>query len=398
MAAPNAGQSETTPFAERDASKRVSSLKTLSYGLVNDEEDDIMNDSGVTKLYDVKSLTTLKVFGSASGTVLYNATLWKETAMMAFIYWFLFVPGYHLRWKGFSEFVGKESTIRAFIAMFSTLIGLLLSFYTALNLGRWWQMRMAVQSIQEGSKKLSMMVSQGCTQDQVLLQTINRYARASLYLLFAASQMEHGQDPPRVKAVKSGFLTQEECDKLGKLNPHMTFVQAETLWVWLANVVTRLHDQGLTKGAPHYCALLGAVDKGRAGICDVQTYLETPIPIGYVHLLCLMVKLHNVILTVLMAMVAVMLTGGDKGFQIVAMFRVSVRAFFMPFLYNALLVLNAEVTDPFGGDAGDFDWSNFDANLAMSGKSYATAANFLPRSLTDTNYEPIKPSSEAQGP
>ena len=51
-----------------------------------------------------------------------------------------------------------------------------------------------------------------------------------------------------VKAVKSGFLTQEECDKLGTLNPHMTFVQAETLWVWLANVVTRLHDQGLTTG------------------------------------------------------------------------------------------------------------------------------------------------------
>jgi len=401
MAAPSTCQSETTPFgpvSKKDTKKRVSTLQTESYGLVDEHEVDLQNDEGVSHVYDVKSLTTLKVFGIASGTVLCSSTLWKETAMMAFVYWFAFMPGYYFRWKGFSEFVGKESTIRAFIAMFSTLIGLLLSFYTALNLGRWWQLRMAVQNIQEGSKKLTMLVSQGCTQDRVLLQTINRYARASLYLIFAASQMEDGQDSPRVKAVKSGFLTQEESDNLGKLNPHMTFVQAETLWVWLANVVTRLHDQGLTKGAPHYCALLAAVDQGRSGICDVQTYLETPIPVGYVHLLCLMVKLHNVILTILMAMVAVMLAGGSKGINEVAMFRVSVRAFFMPFLYNALLVLNAEVADPFGGDEGDFDWSNFDTNLAMSGKSYAAAADLLPNILAKKQYQPIKSSSESQGP
>jgi len=401
MAAPSTCQSETTPFgpvSKKDTKKRVSTLQTESYGLVDEHEVDLQNDEGVSHVYDVKSLTTLKVFVVASGTVLCSSTLWKETAMMAFVYWFAFIPGYYFRWKGFSEFVGKESTIRAFIAMFSTLIGLLLSFYTALNLGRWWQLRMAVQNIQEGSKKLTMLVSQGCTQDRVLLQTINRYARASLYLIFAASQMEDGQDSPRVKAVKSGFLTQEESDNLGKLNPHMTFVQAETLWVWLANVVTRLHDQGLTKGAPHYCALLAAVDQGRSGICDVQTYLETPIPVGYVHLLCLMVKLHNVILTILMAMVAVMLAGGSKGINEVAMFRVSVRAFFMPFLYNALLVLNAEVADPFGGDEGDFDWSNFDTNLAMSGKSYAAAADLLPNILANKQYQKIKSSSESQGP
>jgi len=395
MSAPSAVLSESTPLsdaASKDKVKRVKSRAEMSsYGLVSKE---VEKDEGVSKVYDVNTLITWKVFGIASGTVLHSSTLWKETAMMALVYWFVFGPSYIWRWKGFSEFVGKESTIRAFIAMFSTLIGLLLSFYTALNLGRWWQMRMAVQAIQEGSKKLTMMVSQGVTQDKVLLQTINRYARASLYLIFQASQMEPGEDAPVIKAVKRGFLTQEEADNLQKLNPHMAFVQAETLWVWLGNVVTRLHDQGLTKGAPHYCLLIATVDQGRSGICDVQTFLETPIPLGYVHLLCLMVKLHNLILTVLMAMTAVMHAGGQHGFDIVGVFRVSVRAFFMPFLYNALLVLNAEVTDPFGGDDGDFSWSNFDSNLAMSGKSYAKASNHLPESLK-AHFLPIK---SEQGP
>merc|ERR1719162_602055 len=133
-----------------------------------------------------------------------------ETIVNALIYWSAFFGIMAYRWKGFSDFIGKESTIRAFIAMFSTLIGLLLSFYTALNLGRWWQMRMATQHIVEGSKKLTMMVAQ-LTTDQNLLQTINRYSRASMFLVFAASQMEEGGQTPLRKAVEEGLLTEEEA-------------------------------------------------------------------------------------------------------------------------------------------------------------------------------------------
>jgi predicted membrane chloride channel (bestrophin family) len=350
-------------------------------------EKEIMEDDGIPRLYDVNSLITFRVFGHFNGTVFQSKTLWMETGMTAILYWSVFAVLASLRWKGFSEFIGKESTIRAFIAMFSTLIGLLLSFYTALNLGRWWQMRMAVQHIVEGSKKLTMMVS-CCTQDPVMLQPINRYARASLFLIFAASQMEEGKDVPRVQAVKAGLLTQEEGDKLEKANAHMTFVQAETLWTWLASAVTKLHKQGLSQGAPHYCALMGAVEEGRGGCASIQAFLETPIPLGYVHLLCAMVKLHNAILTVLMAMTSVMLAGGAQGFQPVGVFRTAFRAFFMPFLYNAILILNSEVTDPFGGDPGDFDWSNYDVNLRMSGESYVKASGDLPESISQFKAEP----------
>jgi len=341
-------------------------------------EEEIASEDGLPRNYDINKLITFNVFGVYGGTVFQSRILWKETMMMGVLYWSVFIFTYFFRWKGFSEFVGKESTIRAFIAMFSTLIGLLLSFYTALNLGRWWQMRLAVQNIVEGSKKLTMMVAHGCSQDPTLLQNINRYARASLYLIFCASQMEEGGDPPRKMAVKAGLLTHQEVEKLEKANLHMVYVQAETLWAWLANWVTRLHDQGFTKGPPHYCALMAAVEQGRSGVATIQAYLETPIPLGYVHLLCLMVKLHNAILTVLMALASVMLAGGSKGFQPVGVFRTAFRAFFMPFLYNAILILNSEVTDPFGGDPGDFDWNNYDVNLTMSGKSYVVAADELP--------------------
>jgi len=353
------------------------------YGTLTEEEKAFVEsaDDGVPRNYDVNELITFNVFTYFKGTAFNNRILWKETAVMAVLYWSVFGFGFAFRWKGFSDFVGKESTIRAFIAMFSTLIGLLLSFYTALNLGRWWQMRVAVQHMIEGSKKLSMMIGHGVSQDPAVLKGINRYSRASLFLIFAASRMKDapkGEDPPRVKAMQAGLLTQEELEKLTTANAHMVFVQAETLWTWIANWVTRMHDQGLTRGPPHYCALMAAVEEGRSGVADIQAYLETPIPLGYVHLLCIMVKLHNFILTILMAMASVMLSGGAEGFQPVGVFRTAFRAFFMPFLYNSILILNSEVTDPFGGDDGDFDWSTYDVNLAMSGQSYAIAAQNLP--------------------
>jgi len=380
--------------SKENESSNLFSARSKSYGIDDKQEqqieqENIQNSEGVSANYDLSTLITWRVFGILDGTILQSRTLWIETATTGVLYWLVFGICYNYRFDGFSDMVGKESTIRAFIAMFSTLIGLLLSFYTALNLGRWWSMRMGVQNIEEGCKQLVMMVSQGCSDDEVLLESINRYGQASLFMIFAASQNTNADEAPRIKAMKAGLLTEEEARLLELLNPHMPFVHAETVWVWLANVVTRLHDQGLTKGPPHYCALLGAVEKGRSGVATIQSYLETPIPLGYVHLLCLMVKLHNFILTILMALACVMLAGGHKGLQPVGMFRTSFRAFFMPFLYNAILILNQEVTDPFGGDAGDFSWSGMQLNIKMSGQSYAQAGKQLPSWVTAHDFKPI---------
>merc|ERR1740130_576886 len=250
-------------------------------------------------------------------------------------------------------------------------------------------MRLAVQKIQDAAKRLTMMLSQGVTDDQVLLGTIHRYARASLYLIFAASQFKDGDVAPLDQACERGLLEQEEVDKLKKLNPSMTFVQAETLWVFLANSITRSNAQGLVKGPPHYCLLMSAVEDGRCGVTTIQTHLGTPIPLGYVHLLCLMVKLHNFLVTILLALTSVMLSGGEQGFRPVGVFRTAFKAFFMPFLYNAILILNSDVTDPFGGDAGDFSWSGMQLNIKMSGQSYAQAGKHLPSWVTAHDFKPI---------
>lgn len=379
---------ESSPLKPSEPMSGEGRRRRVSYGcMLNAEEVEITKES-LAKTYNIEELVTWRVFLVEKGTVLQCWLLWKQTGTMAILFWGVFICMYFNRFRNFSEFVGSEGSIRAFIAMFSTLIGLLLSFFTALNLARWWQMRTEVEAMNEGCKKLTMLVSQ-ITNDSDLLASIHRYARASLFLVFAASRTRGGSGlDPRLEALKLGLLTEDEASKLEEMNPYMTFVQAETLWVWLAAAMTQLHEQGLTKGAPHYNQLLMACDQGRSGVPSIQAFLETPIPLGYVHLLCLMVKLHNLILTILMALTSVMLSGGEKGFQAVGVFRTAFRAFFMPFLYNAILILNCEVTDPFGEDVMDFDFNRFDINMLSSAKSYHKAAETCPDWLQGKTFAP----------
>jgi len=336
-----------------------------------------MLEEGVRNHYDMDELVTFRVFTMFDGTIFKSQMLWTQTIGLGVLYFIVYFFVLWNRFKNFGEFMGSAGSIRAFLAMFSTLIGLLLSFYTALNLGRWWSMRTGVHQIQEGCKRLILMVSP-LTGDDKVIDAISRYARASLYMIFQASQQQ--ANPPQ-RAVEAGLLTDEEASKLKECSPHLVFVQAEALWAWIGHAITRLHDKGLTKGPPHYCALMAAVELGRSGIATIQSYLETPIPLGYVHLLCWMVKLHNIIVTLLMALECVRYSGGANGFRIVSVFRVTFRAFFMPFLYNAILVLNAEVIDPFGNDKSDFNFSNFDLNMLASQSSYRKAKGNMPACL-----------------
>lgn len=361
----------------------------MSYGAINDEQRKLMAKDGVAKKYSLEGFLTWEVFTVWHGSVFKSATLWTQTALLAVLFWTVYFLTLKFRPEDFSQSLGEEGSIRAFITMFNTLIMLLLSFYTALNLGRWWQMRMGIEAIQDGTKRLVMLVSQGVSADSTLLASIGRYSRASLYLIFAASQHEEGDQQPIEKAKKFHLLDDEEVRKLHAVHAHDVFVHAETLWVWLANVINRCSDQKLTKGAPHYCQLMGAIDCARSGITSIQAYLETPIPLGYVHLLCLMVQLHNFLLQVLMALTCAKHSGGAHGVQPVSVFRTAFRAFFMPFLYNAILMLNAVVVDPFGGDEGDFDWNDYDVSIAMSSESYSKAAENLPDWAKRTDFKPI---------
>jgi len=331
------------------------------------------NAEGLTTIagYEVQKLTTMRVFFVSTGTVLESPLLWIEMAVIGLIYFCTFFTLMHYRWQGFSQFVGSDTDVRAFISMFSTLIGLLLSFYTSLNIGRWWSLRTCgVEGIAQGASKLTILLSQGVTRDPQCLDAVQRYAIASLMLFFLKDESDVDQLD---KLVNREVLSEDEANQLGKLEDSTCYPEA--LWVWLANIVTQCNEAGLVKGPPHYCALLGAVDEGRTGAATIKTFLDTPIPMGYVHLLGLMVKLHNVILAILMALVSVKHAGR---FDAVSTGRAIFRCFFIPLLYNAILIINDELTDPFGHDISDFPAHIICRRLQSDVQSFVEIGDNLP--------------------
>lgn len=337
-------------FQEKfEKAKRTLTYSAGCYSLSSSHCEMDTNMEGVTVLggYEVQKLTTMRVFLVATGTVLESPLLWVEMAVIALIYFATFTIMMAYRWEGFAKFVGNDTEIRAFISMFSTLIGLLLSFYTSLNISRWWSLRTrGIEGISQGASNLTILLSQGVTRNENVLSAVRRYALASLMLFFLKDEEDKVQLD---KLVEREVLTQDEADQLSRLGSSWCY--PDSLWVWLANIVTKCNDAGLVKGPPHYCALLAAVDEGRTGASTIKTYLETPIPMGYVHLLGLMVKLHNLTLALLMALLSVK---HASAWNPLSTSRVMFRCFFMPFLYNALLIINDELTDPFGQDVSDF--------------------------------------------
>jgi predicted membrane chloride channel (bestrophin family) len=296
--------------------------------------------------YDVQKLTTFRVFFVISGTVLGNVVLWVETIIGACVFWSVWMSVYHFSWEGLDKFVGKEGNIRAFIAMFTTLVGLLLSFYTSMNINRWWAMRVqGVGGIWQACTKLTLLIGSGVTRDEQVLESTWRYACSSLAFIF----MQRGGTENKIGNLhKRGLLTEAECQQMAQIPDTQ---RAEAVWTWLGNLVSQLNAQGLINGPPNYAGLMNTVDDGRnaANLCNV--YLDTPVPMVYVHLLGLIVKLHNLVIAILMGILSAKHFYSHDN---LGAFRTMFRAFFMPFLYNAILLINDDISDPFSGDLSDF--------------------------------------------
>eukprot|EP00927_Polykrikos_kofoidii_P018697 TRINITY_DN1869_c0_g1_i3.p1 TRINITY_DN1869_c0_g1~~TRINITY_DN1869_c0_g1_i3.p1 ORF type:complete len:439 (-),score=61.20 TRINITY_DN1869_c0_g1_i3:87-1319(-) len=296
--------------------------------------------------YDVQKLTTVRVFFVLSGTVLTDPILWFEMFLNSAVFAMVLLLSMYFRLDDLNHFVGEESDIRAFISMLTMLVCLILAFYTSLNISRWWDVRMVgVKAIWHASSKLTLQVSQGVTRDPELLDAIWRYACASLAFVF---MMRSGVPDQMDNMIKWGLLTEDESQLMSEIPCSQ---RSEAIWSWLACMITRLNRHGLVNGAPHYTGLMNTIDDGRGGSNVMNSYLETPIPMSYVHLLGLMVKLHNIMVAMLMGILSAKHTaGGDY----LGAFRTMFRAFFMSFLYNALLLINDDISDPFGGDISDF--------------------------------------------
>jgi hypothetical protein len=213
-----------------------------------------------------------------------------------------------------------------------------------------------------------MLLQQCVTTNETVLSAVQRYGRASLLLVFLWRKKQLDQMKAILGPQRYDILTEEECDLLAEdhcgkgilSNEAPAPPRHETIWAWQACIVTKLKEQGKITSDQLFIMLLQKCTDGRAAVQCIHTHLAVKIPMQYVHLLGLLVKMHNLVLSIIMGL----LFGAAlrNGFVILCV-QLFARTLILPFLFNAILLINCALCDPFDGEESDFPGEIYQASL-----------------------------------
>jgi len=167
------------------------------------------------------------------------------------------------------------------------------------------------------------------------------------------------------------LLTEQEVDQLKKWD----HVLHETIWAWQASIVTMLYREGKIKSDQLFSFLLERCSKGREAVQLIHTHIAVKIPMQYVHLLGFLVKLHNLVLSIIMGLLFGAAFSNGQYIICVMLFG---RTLILPLLFNAILLINAELSDPFDGGETDFPCLAYEQALEKDGKAFVAAYKNLP--------------------
>jgi len=275
--------------------------------------------------------------------------------------------------------------MRAFAQIMTGLAAFLLSFYTSISVGRWWAMRTGgVGGIKAATVDLEWMLYQNVTKDAQVLSAIRRYGRASLLLIFLWRRKELSANDLKEKLVlKDGteLLFEGEVEKLLKWNHCLH----ETIWAWQAGIVAMLYKEGKIKSDQLYNLLLQRCMEGRSAVQLVHTHLAVRVPMQYIHLLGLLIKMHNFVCAVIMGC---LFGAAWREAEIIICVQLFARTLILPFLFNAILLINAELSDPFDGSETDFPGMVYQGALNKDCQGFMDATENMPDWLAKEKGQP----------
>jgi len=344
----------------------------------------LMDDREVIQDYEPLKFSSFRVFCAAKGTILQDPVLFIEQCLITIIFLGFALPTYiYFKQDLASDRKGamdvnawianQEPKMRAFAKIMTGLAAFLLSFYTSTSVARWWTIRTAgVGGIKAATMDLEMFICQFCTKEEKVLSAIRRYSRASLILVCLWRRNQLGK--VKEQLMGRGLLDDHECNQLLKWNHCLH----ETIWAWQAGIVTMLHKEGKIQSDQLLSLLLQRCSDGRTAVQLIHTHIAVRIPMQYVHLLGLLVKMHNLVLAIIMG---TLFGAALRNLEAVVCIQLFGRTLILPFLFNAILLINAELSDPFEGNTADFPGTVYEKGLEKDGQGFVDASANLPEWL-----------------
>jgi hypothetical protein len=271
----------------------------------------------------------------------------------------------------------QEPKMRQFAVIMTTLAAFLLTFYTTMSVNRWWAIRtQGVGGIKAATVALVSMIETAAPGEEEALEAVSRYGRTSLKLIFIWRRSEKINEETLQPLIDKKLLFPEEVKLLLKWNHCLH----ETIWAWQMGIVKMLYSEGKIPTDQMLRSMLNHVEAGRQAVQVIHTHLAVKIPMQYVHLLGLLVKMHNGVIALIMG---ILFGAAYREGEWVICAQLFGRTLILPFLFNAILLINADLSDPFDGGISDFPDGGYLGNLGKDCKGIIDASKQMPTWIAD---------------
>jgi hypothetical protein len=358
--------------------------------------------------YSTESLTGMGLCFT-TGTVFASRFVWGQFLFLGSIAFGVFALG-----TSFPEF--NSDNVLPSLERTSTLVNILctflLSLFVSITMSRWWSLRQAYQRFLTSSLNLASTVNCANTlmvgkawvhqpysddhsedvsstlqsgtrghrstrsrarmgQQQAVLDAVgilNRYILLSHALIYREAaahptvpkSLREAIDLEALVAADCRLLVRgEELDALAALPPDAS--KAQAVWVWILMLVVDIcANQGLIYDSGMMYEMRGMASASKGQIQELFTYLDTQLPLAYVHVISVIVK-FNMLLFALHTGVAAAAVRVKGGSNIIPSNAVALLAVCV--IFQGLLELHRKLRNPFFGDTASFPETAFHEKL-----------------------------------
>ena len=252
-------------------------------------------------MYDAKGLSQFGVCYMFKGTFLGSRFVWHQAVVLICLQIGLAILCV-LSWSDPKEIptdvISKCATIT------NALVGFLLSLFVRMSVRRWWTMREQClgglfAAFDQVNLLLCMYHRSDSAYDKWLLETFARYSLACHELVYVVAERDGDCMLPHeyvlTDLVDNGQITDKELAKL----THVKF-KAMLVWAWCASLLT---DYAILPPSATR-QMTDAVERGRGAIQGIFTYVETLLPMTYIHIVIFIVKFTVLLLALQAGMVS----------------------------------------------------------------------------------------------
>ncbi|CAE7853229.1 HMCN1 [Symbiodinium necroappetens] len=322
----------SVPLSEADFQKRLRPNKLVTYF-----------DTQVLKYRDDDSLMTTGILAAVSTTASFlRRTWWYAVSSCAFA---LLI--YHFTGAGRPAF--SEATRDLFVNMthsVRTVTVFLLGFFLAACINRWWAMRNDCigrlwGAINDLTLLLTSYFPSDSPEDTLVRERMLRWAVLSHELMYKQAM----QDEDLSDLLQCGLLEEEERKVLAPLPS-----KGQVVWAWATSYIAHLAQGPVDQGGsclPFPVTTMPELQRlccqARGGLGATLAYVDTQVPLRYMHGLYIVVAMHNVLQGI--TSVVVIARALSRQTYVTAAVEV-ICVLFFPVVFAGLLHLGAGMLNP----------------------------------------------------